>query len=316
MDLQIYWYSIPIAFILDLAIGDPMFAHHPVRYMGKAIEYFEPRFRKLPFDLVFSGIFFAVFLISATWAIAAAILFISYCIHPWLKIFFEIIMIYFSISFNGLEKAAYEIYALLKLNKTEKAKYELSMIVGRDVENLDKGQIARACVETVAENLVDGVISPLFFAAMGGAPLIMAYKMINTLDSMTGYKNEKYMKFGKGPARIDDIANFIPARISIIIIAISAWILGKKGKQSFITAIKEGKNHKSPNAGYPEAAFAGALSIKLGGPNFYGKKLVVKPFIGEKFGDVSPDHIPKSCHLMVLSSFLWTVILVLTMIFS
>ncbi len=309
MSLYSCWHSIPTAFLLDLIIGDPQFAHHPVRYMGRAIEILEPRFRRLPFGLTLSGIFFAFFMIFVTWAVMAAILFISYYIHPGLKNFLEIIIIYFSISFNALQKAASEIYGLLKQNKIKEAKHKLSMIVGRDVENLDKSKIARASVETVAENLVDGVISPLFFAAIGGAPLVMAYKMTNTLDSMIGYKNEKYIKFGTGAAKIDDIANFIPARISIVIIAVSAQILAKTGKNALVTGIKEGKNHKSPNAGYPEAAFSGALKIKLGGPNFYGKKLIIKPFIGKKYQNVNPEHIPKSCHLMVLSSFLWMVVL-------
>jgi adenosylcobinamide-phosphate synthase len=159
-------------------------------------------------------------------------------------------------------------------------------------------------VETVAENLVDGVISPLFFAAIGGAPLAMVYKMVNTLDSMVGYKNETYEYFGKASARSDDMFNYIPARLSVPIIALATQILSGNGCRSLITAVKEGAHHASPNAGYSEAAFAGALAIRLNGPNYYNGKLVEKPFIGVKFGSTTVAHIKQACDVMMLSSLL------------
>ena len=158
-----------------------------------------------------------------------------------------------------------------------------------------------------AENFVDGVLSPLCFAAIGGAPLAMAYKMINTLDSMVGYKNVRYHQFGWAAARIDDLANFIPARLSVPIISLAVRILAAhNAKRALSTAIKEGAQHGSPNAGYPEAAFAGALAIKLNGPNTYGGVLVDKPYIGVAFGDVTVQHIPKACVLMMLSAVIST----------
>jgi adenosylcobinamide-phosphate synthase len=163
-------------------------------------------------------------------------------------------------------------------------------------------------VETVAENLVDGVISPLFFAVIGGAPLAVMYKMANTLDSMIGYKNEKYMQFGKASARLDDMLNFLPARLSVPIISLATHILSGNGTRSWRTALGEGANHSSPNAGYPEAAFAGALAVKLNGPNYYNSKLVDKPYIGVHFGKTSPLDINKACHIMMLSSLIWLVI--------
>jgi threonine-phosphate decarboxylase len=177
--------------------------------------------------------------------------------------------------------------------------------------------LAQAAVETVGENLVDGVISPLFFAAIGGAPMAMAYKMINTLDSMVGYKNAKYKRFGKPSARIDDIANFLPSRLSIVIIAIAAQILNGKGTRSFKIAVTEGANHTSPNAGYPEAGFAGTLRVRLGGPNTYCGCLLSKPFIGASFAEADPDHIKKACDLMMLSSLvclgiLWVILFFLS----
>jgi adenosylcobinamide-phosphate synthase len=175
--------------------------------------------------------------------------------------------------------------------------------VGRDVDRYETADIARASVETVAENFVDGVLSPLFFVVIGGAPLAMAYKMINTLDSMVGYKNRRYRRFGWAAARIDDLANFIPARLSILIIFLVSWALDSgRGRSAMTTAINEGANHSSPNAGFPEAAFAGALCVKLSGPNMYGGVLVDKPYIGVDFGSVRIDHIRKACELMILAA--------------
>lgn len=194
-------------------------------------------------------------------------------------------------------------------NRLGEAKKRVGLIVGRDVEELTEAGIARAGVETVAENLVDGVISPLFYAALGGAPLAMAYKMVNTLDSMVGYKNERYRHFGKFAARVDDIANFIPARLAVPIISFAAQILANRGGWTYRTAKAEGANHSSPNAGYPEAAFAGALGVKIGGPNYYQGHLVSKPYIGSGFGDVKLNDIRKACDLMILASLLWVGIL-------
>ena len=171
-------------------------------------------------------------------------------------------------------------------------------------------EISRATVETVGENLVDGVISPLFYAAIGGAPLAMAYKMINTLDSMIGYKNDKYRDFGKLAARIDDVANFIPARLSIPVISLAAQIIDRKGVRTFQTALSEGANHTSPNAGYSEAAFAGALGIRLGGPNYYHGRIVSKPFLGIPFTQINSNHNKKACDLMLLSTLIWMVVVV------
>jgi adenosylcobinamide-phosphate synthase len=201
-----------------------------------------------------------------------------------------------------------EVRRSLKLNRLQEARAGLASIVGRDVAELKEDGIARAAVETVGENLVDGVVSPLFYAAIGGAPLAMAYKMINTLDSMIGYKNETYRHFGKVAARMDDVANYIPARLAVPVVALAAQMLSKSGWPAWQTAVAEGSNHSSPNAGYPEAAFAGALGVKLGGPNYYAGHLVTKPYIGIMFGQVSPNHIKRACDLMFLSALIWLII--------
>jgi len=296
---------LPAAFLLDLILGDPQFLPHPIRWMGNAIELLEPAFRKISNNFVVSGTYFALFLITSAFAITFMIVVIAGKLHPVFGIVIEIVIIYWCISVRSLKQSAMEVGRSLLDNRIDKAKAKVSLIVGRDVEKLTEKGIVRATIETVSENLVDGVISPLFFAVIGGAPLAIAYKMVNTLDSMVGYKNEKYIDFGIAAARIDDIANFIPARLSVPIISLAAQILSRKGLNAFKTAVLEGKNHSSPNAGFPEASFAGALDVKLGGPNYYHGSLVHKPYIGKLFGEADIKHIKKACDLMMLSSVIW-----------
>ena len=302
MDALSYWMVIPAAFALDLLLGDPQRFPHPVRWMGRAITAAEPWFRRLPGKGVFSGGLFAAALVTGAWALSG--LAVGQCrqAHPALGFAVEVILVYFCLSVRSLNDAAVEVFSLLKLERVDEARGKVAMIVGRDVEKYEAKDIARASVETVAENFVDGVLSPLFFAAIGGAPLALAFKMVSTLDSMVGYKNERYFHFGKASARLDDLLNFIPARLSIPLIALAAQLLSRSGRRALRTALAEGANHTSPNAGRPEAAFAGALGVKLNGPNTYGGILVKKPFIGVRFREVQVDDIKKACDLMMLSS--------------
>jgi len=299
------WGILPAAFALDIMLGDPPYLPHPVRWMGQAIEKLEPPFRKLNVSLIISGALYAGVLILGTWLLTFLVLAAAHRIHPLFKTLLDIILIYYCISIRSLEDAALDVKQCIQRDGVHAAKKKVAMIVGRDIDNYQQDGLARATVETVAENLVDGVTAPLFFAAIGGAPLALAYKMANTLDSMVGYRNQTYQQFGKASARIDDILNFIPARLSVPLIALAAQMLGGCGMRSLKTAICEGANHASPNAGYPEAAFAGALALKLNGPNYYNGKLVEKPYIGVRFGQSSPGHIKKACDIMLLSSFLW-----------
>jgi adenosylcobinamide-phosphate synthase len=222
--------------------------------------------------------------------------------HPLLGLAVEILAVYYCLSIRSLADAAEEILNLLQNQRVDEARVNVALIVGRDVERYQAPDIARATVETVAENFVDGVLSPLIFAAVGGAPLAMAFKMASTLDSMVGYKNEAYFFFGRISARIDDVLNFIPARLALPVIALAAQWLEGTGRRAFRTALAEGANHTSPNAGRPEAAFAGALGVKINGPNTYGGVLVKKPFIGVRFREVEVSDIKKACDLMMLSS--------------
>ncbi len=300
-------FLLPCAFLLDLILGDPRWLPHPIRWMGKAIEYLEPRFRRLRLTLLQSGLLFALSLIAGTWLVASALLWLAGLLHPAVAIGLEVLMVYYALSTRSLESSAMAVHASLVGGNLPEAKSRVAMIVGRDVTDLTDTGVARAAVETVAENLVDGVISPLFFAAIGGGPLAMAYKMVNTLDSMVGYKNVRYWEFGRTAAKIDDVANFLPARLSVPFIALAAQLLARNGKRAFFTAVKEGEKHASPNAGFPEAAFAGALGVWLGGPNTYDGQVINKPVIGYRFGPTRPDHIRKACHCMVLASISWMI---------
>jgi adenosylcobinamide-phosphate synthase len=272
---------------------------------GLAIEGLEPSFRKLPLPPTVSGAIFAAALVLCTWATTVLLLLAAQAFHPVVKIIIEIVLIYYCISAQSLQDAAMDVSRSLAQKQLKAARTKVALIVGRDVDDYQADGIARAAVETVSENLVDGVISPLFFAAIGGAPLAMAYKMVNTLDSMIGYKNQKYLYFGRAAAWLDDVLNYVPARLSVPIIALAAQLLDGKGARAFETAVKEGANHSSPNAGLPEAAFAGALAVKLNGPNLYNGKLVDKPYIGVRFGKAKIENIKQSCDIMMLSSILW-----------
>lgn len=295
--------AIPAAFALDAVLGDPHRLPHPIRWMGRAIEISEPFLRKCIKNERLAGTLFALSLILGCWAVTALATTAANKIHPLLGFGLEVVLIFFALSARSLRDAGMTIHRLLVNDDVDRARREIALIVGRDVDHYGADDIARAAVETVAENFVDGVLSPLVFAMLGGAPLAMAYKMVNTLDSMVGYKTERYRRFGWASARIDDAANFVPARLSVIVISLSACLLRiAAGGRALATALREGSHHSSPNAGFPEAAFAGALAVKLNGPNLYGGVLVDKPYIGEAFGPVRADHIRYACELMFLAA--------------
>jgi len=299
------WLPIPAAFALDAALGDPRWLPHPVRWMGWSITKAEPLFRRWIADERLAGLGFALSLIIGWWGMAALITGLGWRLHNLVGCAVETVLLFYCLSARSLGQAAREMHRSLAAGAVDRARSEVAMIVGRDVEHYQAGDIARATVETVAENVVDGVLSPLFFAAIGGAPLAVAYKMVNTLDSMVGYKNPRYLLFGRAAARIDDAANFIPARLSALLITIAAWrIPGLAARRALTTAWREGSHHASPNAGYPEAAFAGALGVRLNGPNYYHGVLVDKPYIGAGLGAVEIAHIPLACRLMTRTALL------------
>lgn len=304
--------KIIIAFILDLIIGDPKYRFHPVRIIGNLITYFEIIFRDISKNQKLNGILFASFIISISSIPLSILLFflssLGYTVIQIINFLIIIYFIYSLLSIKDLCKKAKEIHFLLSKKKIVKARQKLSLIVGRDTKDLNIKEIIRATIETISENTVDGIISPLFYCFLGGVPLMIIYKSINTLDSMVGYKNKKYIDFGWASARIDDIFNFIPARISGILIPLSFFMILKNGFRSFKIVIRDGNKNPSPNSGIPEAAFAGGLGVQLGGINYYKGEIVIKPDIGDKLKRLNIKHIKDSIKIVYISSILFLII--------
>jgi len=296
--------TVPLAFVLDVLIGDPRFLPHPIRWMGQAIERGETVFRTHCADLRRGGVGLVAVMVLSTWCLALALLQLAAAIHPWLGVFLEIGLVYYCLATRSLQDAARAVARELRARDLAAARRKVAMIVGRETDQLDREGVSRAAVETVAENLVDGITAPLFYAVVGGAPLALAYKMVNTLDSMIGYKNERYRDFGWAAARLDDLANWLPARLTVPLVALAAALLNGRWRAALKTARRDGRSHSSPNAGLPEAAFAGVLALCLGGPNRYHGILVDKPWIGGEFGSVGPADITRACDLMLLTAVL------------
>jgi len=295
--------ELTIGFLLDIIIGDPNNPLHPVRGIGNIAKKFESIFRNIfKKYLKFAGLMTWFFTIILTFVITFEIVTISKKFNIYLGIILEGILIYFCISSKGLVVEGYKVIKFLIKDDLEGARRQLSFIVGRDTESLNKEGIIKAVVETIAENMADGVIAPLFYAGIFGAPLAFAYKAVNTLDSMFGYKNDKYIDFGYFPAKLDDVFNYIPARITGIIIVISAVILKYDYRNSFKIYKRDRYNHTSPNSAHPEAAMAGALRIQLGGANYYFGKLVEKPTIGDKLKVIDAQDVNKTAKVLYLSS--------------
>ena len=296
--------SIYIGYITDLIVGDPYSFPHPVRYIGKLIRYVEKKVRKVAKtdkDLKIGGFVLWFFTVIPTYLITYLIIKLS-SFNPYVFVFVNAFIIYTTLATKCLKDEAVKIYRVLKTKDLEQSRIQLSYIVGRDTEHLSEAEIIRATVETVAENTVDGIIAPMFFAFIGGAPLAMAYKAVNTLDSTVGYKNEKYLHIGFASAKIDDIANYIPARISVLLMSIGSLVLGYNYKNAVKIAIRDRKNHKSPNCAFPEGAVAGSLGIQLGGTNIYFGQEVYKPTIGDKDREIESDDIVKTNRIMYATS--------------
>jgi adenosylcobinamide-phosphate synthase len=273
-----------IAFSIDVIVGDPRSIPHPVVYIGRGIELGESFLRKR-FDARTAGRVLASLVVGCTFLAALAVtLFLKSITGP-LALFALAAYVWLlstTLALRGLVDAAREVFVASTI---EDARSKLAMIVGRDTADLDEEGVARAAIETLAENASDGIVAPLFYLAIGGLPLAMAYKAVNTLDSMVGYKNEKYLDFGRASAKLDDLFNYIPARLTGVLIVAAAYVLSgfSRTEATRVWEImnRDGGNHTSPNAGVPEAAMAGALEVKLGGPSNYDGVLVDKPYIGE-----------------------------------
>ncbi|MCS7281610.1 MAG: adenosylcobinamide-phosphate synthase CbiB [Desulfobacterota bacterium] len=282
---------------------------HPVKAMGKVISFLDKRMnvQGKKTHLYIKGGLMAIFVILLFGTSTATVLYLAQRLDKYVGTVLDIIISYFVLSTRDLYDHGIEIYRRLKANDLVGAKKALSMIVGRDVEHMDEKDIVKSAVESIAENTNDGVVAPLFYLILGGPVLAMVYKAINTLDSMVGYKDERYEHFGFFSAKLDDIFGYIPARLSAIFISISSLIYYRSFKAfhlSVKTFIKQGSYHPSPNSGYPEAAMAGALGMRISGPQYYGGKLSIKPYIGEERRKTKPELIREALHIMLLSSIL------------
>ena len=300
-----------IAYVLDLIFGDPQNIIHPVQIIGKMINIGEKSLlekkyksdRKYKF---FAGMILNITVISLTYGITYLIRRTSE--NSIILTVAEIYLMYTVFSINSLAREGNRVYNILKEGNIERARKDLSYLVSRDTGTMDEKMIIRSTMETISENTVDGIVAPMMYMFLGGLPLSMTYKAINTFDSMVGYKNEKYMDFGKFSAKLDDVANFIPARITGILIVISAMILGYDYKNSLKIFIRDRKNHSSPNSGHAEAGVAGALGVQFGGRVSYFGKEVDKPVIGDKIKDFELEDIKKNIKIMYAASFLSLVV--------
>ncbi|HIJ89790.1 MAG: adenosylcobinamide-phosphate synthase CbiB [Desulfobulbaceae bacterium] len=294
-------YQILIAILLDQLFGDPRWLPHPVRIIGTACHWCE-RLTRTVLPPCAAGISSVLLVLSLTGATTWGIIEGATQLHPWLGTAISILILYTTIAARDLVRHSTEVYTALQEGDLPEARKRVSMIVGRDTATLDEAGVARAAVESVAESMVDGVTAPLFFALLGGPVAAMLYKAINTMDSMFGYKNERYLHFGWAPARLDDLANFIPARITSLMIPAAAFLLRLDPKRSLLTLLRDRFAHASPNSGHTEAAVAGALGVQLGGPNSYFGTVMTKPTLGDATRPLEPRDILRANRLMLLSS--------------
>ena len=302
--------SIYTGYALDLIIGDPYSFPHPVRYIGKLISIVEKQIRKITSSdkgLKIAGFFLWFIVVGATFGITTLVLQL-FKFNKLAYFIVNTILIYTTLATKCLKDESVKIYKVLKTGDLEKSRIQLSYIVGRDTKNLNEKEIVRATVETVAENTVDGIIAPLFYGFIGGAPLAMAHKAVNTLDSTVGYKNDKYYYLGFASAKIDDIANYIPARPGVILLPLGSLFAGFNFKDALKIGIRDRKNHKSPNCAFSEGAVAGALGIQLGGTNVYFGKEVYKPTIGDKTREIEIEDIVRTNKIMYSSSIISIII--------
>lgn len=295
-------YIVITAFVLDLMFGDPRWLPHLIVLYGNLISKGEKQLNKGNLRFI-KGLFLTLLLVSSSFVIPYFI--ISYLSNYSVfgEFIFSVVCVFFCLANKTLVTEGKAVFNTLKNEGLEAGRKRLSWIVGRDTTNLNAQQIKVATFETMSENLSDGIIAPLFYYVCFGVPGIMAYKMINTFDSMIGYKNERYEQFGKFAAKLDDVANFLPARLTAVLI-----LLVKFKPKGLGFVFKEGKKHSSPNAGYPEAALAYVLNCQFGGSNYYGGKLVEKPCIGSNNRPINDDEITNVAIINYAASTLFIVI--------
>ncbi|MBQ0065218.1 MAG: cobalamin biosynthesis protein CobD, partial [Firmicutes bacterium] len=303
-------------FILDLIFGDPYSWPHPIRWIGSLISFLEKRLNKgNPLEKRKKGRILVLFVCGIVVSITSLLLIGAYTISWFLGVFLESIMTYQILALKSLKVESMKVFVALEEKSLEEARAAVSMIVGRDTQNLSDVQVTKAAIETVAENTSDGILAPMFYLALGGPILGFLYKSINTMDSMVGYKNEKYLDFGRFAAKCDDVVNYIPSRLSAVMMIVSTFFLGRdySGKEALRIFLRDRYKHASPNSAQTESVCAGALQIQLAGPSSYFGKIVDKPYIGDAKREIEHKDILRANRLLYMASFLFEVLCVLLM---
>ena len=309
-------------FVLDLLFGDPVRLYHPVRLIGQGISFGEKILRKLCGEtdpasgskkedrerqdrrLFMAGVLLWIIIAALAFLIPFWLLGLAQRIHPALRFILETFWCYQILAARSLVKESGKVYDKLIENDLPGARRAVSMIVGRDTENLTAEGVTKAAVETVAENTSDGVTAPLIFLIIGGAPLGFLYKAVNTMDSMLGYRNERYLYFGRAAAKMDDLFNFIPSRITAVLMTAAAFLTGLDGKNAWKIYRRDRRKHASPNSAQTEAVCAGALQVRLAGDAVYFGKLYKKDYIGDNIRPIEPEDIKRAGHLMYVTALL------------
>ncbi len=289
--------------VMDILAGDPECLPHPVRLLGKAVDAGEKAARRLPVSPVMQGALLTFSIVSLAALVPVLLIHLAGTISTLLAFCVSALLIYYALALKCLAREAHLVAEALEHKGLEAARRQVSRIVGRDTSSLTESGVAAAAVETVAENLVDGFLSPFFYCTIGGAPLAMGYKGVNTLDSMIGYRNRNYLQFGKVAARLDDLCNYLPARMSLVSIALASPLV--KGPPLFKVmkmGFNEGKMHRSPNAGLPEAAFAWVLGTRLSGPISYEGQKHERPYFNRDGRHPAAEDIRRAVKLMYMSS--------------
>lgn len=297
-----------LGFGIDLIVGDPHSIPHPVIFIGKLITAIENVVRRVfpktvRGENVAGGVLWLLVVVIST-AVPALFLWLCYGLNTWLGLALESIMCWQILATKSLKDESMKVYAALKTGNIEKSRYAVSMIVGRDTANLDDKAVARAAVETVAENTSDGIVAPLMFLCLGGAPLGFFYKAVNTMDSMLGYVEMPYKNIGLVPAKMDDVMNFIPARLSALIMLAAGWLLKLDVKNGWKIFQRDRFNHASPNSAQTESVCAGLLGLRLAGDAWYHGELHKKKYIGDALREIEYEDIPRSCRLLYVTAIL------------
>ncbi len=309
--------EISAAYVADLLFGDPPGYPHPVKLIGKTISFLEKsflRWARTPWMQRLSGGILAAGVVIGAGIFTWAIIWIAGWVHPVFSSVVSVFFAYTTLATRNLYDEPRKVIRALDQEDLPLARKEIGFLVGRDTDHLDEKEICRALIETVSENTSDGIVAPLFYLLIGGPPLAMAYKALNTLDSMVGYRNDRYRYLGWVSAKGDDIANLVPSRLTALLFVFSAFILKKNWKGAWRVAWRDGRKNPSPNSGYPEAATAGALGVQLGGKNSYFGRVEEKPLMGEPERSIDRKAANESLHLMIVNSLIAVIIAILVQV--